>query len=72
MAASTLYIGISRNVNCDNMVSFPKSGNIYVYLKIFIRAFINIFVFEKYTARLTTVTNTVRFCLNQYWIHIGT
>ena len=29
MVASILEIGISRNVNCDNMVGFPKSGHIY-------------------------------------------
>ena len=23
-------IGISRNANCDNMVSFPKSGHIII------------------------------------------
>ena len=27
MAALILYIGISQNVNCDNMVGFPKSGH---------------------------------------------
>ena len=27
MAASILQIGNSRNVNCDNMVGFPKSGH---------------------------------------------
>ena len=35
MAASILLIGISRNVNCDNMVGFPKSGyicNMHTYI----------------------------------------
>ena len=30
MAASILFISISRNVNYDIMVGFPKSGHIYV------------------------------------------
>ena len=29
MAASTLQIGISLNVNCDIMVSFPKSDHTF-------------------------------------------
>ena len=29
MVASILLIGISRNVNRDIMVGFPKSGHIY-------------------------------------------
>ena len=28
MAVSILQIGISRNVDCDIMVGFPKSGHI--------------------------------------------
>ena len=33
MAVSILQIGVSRNVNCDNMVGFPKSGHIYIYIE---------------------------------------
>ena len=32
MAASILQIGISRNLICDNLVDFPKSGHKLVLL----------------------------------------
>ena len=32
MVASILKIGISRNPICDNLVGFPKSGHIYIYV----------------------------------------
>ena len=32
MAASILKIVISRNANCDNMVGFPKSSHIIIYI----------------------------------------
>ena len=35
MVTSILKISITQNTNCDNMVSFPKSGHIYVYKTLF-------------------------------------
>ena len=32
MVASILKIGISQNLICDNLVSFPKSGHKYNYM----------------------------------------
>ena len=31
---SIFQIGISRNTKCENLVSFPKSGHIYLCLKL--------------------------------------